>query len=138
MTISINGEKCFTVNKTRKLLPINSSAPAFKMCSSINKMLLLKSLNHTEQCFRTTEGSLTLNHVSVDTEVTVDDEYQEQIHRIMKKRLPSKIQIQLLYAPAQVIAHFMTSFLFLLDVSIIIIDDESKFLTATNEQYEST
>ena len=119
------------VKKTKKLLPVNYGTPSFKICSSLNEMFILKSQTQTEQCFSTTEGSLTLNHVSVDIEVNVEDDYQEQIHRILKKRLPLKLQIQLLYAPAKVIMRLMISF----DFSVIITGSERKNLRQVNDQY---
>ena len=50
-------------------------------------MLSLNSFVQTEQTFTITDGSsLTLNHVTVDAGVTIDNEFHSNIQRIMKKR----------------------------------------------------
>ncbi|CAF4050058.1 unnamed protein product [Rotaria sp. Silwood2] len=81
----------------------------FEKQPSISNMLSLNSFVQTEQTFTITGGSsLTLNHVTVDAGVTIDKEFHNHIQRIMKKSLPSNIQIQLLYARDTLIAKKQT------------------------------
>jgi len=66
-------------------------------------MLHFDSFIQTEQIFSIDHGpSITLNHISVDATLIIDENYHNHIRRILKKSLPPNIQIQLLYAPNHV------------------------------------
>jgi hypothetical protein len=66
-------------------------------------MLSLHSFVQTEQIFSIEHGpSITLNHVSVEATLIIDETFHNHIRRILKKSLPPSVQIQLLYAPNNV------------------------------------
>ena len=66
-------------------------------------MLRLDTFIQTEQTFSIDHGpSITLNHISVDATLIIDENYHNHIRRILKKSLPPNVQIQLLYAPNNV------------------------------------
>ena len=65
----------------------------------MNQILQLNSFIHSEQTVSIVNGpSLTLDHISVDAKVTIDESLYEMIRRTLKKSLPSVVSIQLLYA----------------------------------------
>lgn len=99
LVIKINEKVMFKVTKTKRAIASNAQ---FKR-NSIHNMLRLDSLTQTEQTFSIDHGpSITLNHVSVDATLIIDETYHDHIRRILKKSLPPNIQIQLLYTPNQV------------------------------------
>ncbi|CAF1186151.1 unnamed protein product [Adineta steineri] len=105
LIIKINGFIIFQVNKVKKVIPPISRGLPFKKQSSISKMLSLETFVQTEQTFNIKNGaSMTLNHISVNARVMIDEDFHNHIRRIMKKSLPSNIQIQLLFAPNSLIA----------------------------------
>lgn len=66
-------------------------------------MLRLDAFTQTEQIFSIDHGpSIALNHISVEATLIIDDNYHNQIRRILKKSLPPSVQIQLLYTPNDV------------------------------------
>ena len=103
LVIKINQTIVFKVTKTKKSISSTKSNLKFKK-NSIHNMLRFESLIQTEQIFSIDHGpSITLNHVSVDGTLIIDETYHDHIRRILKKSLPSNIQIQLLYTPNHVI-----------------------------------
>ena len=61
-------------------------------------MFELGSFVHSRQTFSITNGSLlTLDHLSVQAKVTVNDDFHQKIEHSLKKRLPPSVSIQLLY-----------------------------------------
>ncbi|CAF2700718.1 unnamed protein product [Rotaria sp. Silwood2] len=103
--IKINGCTIFQVSKTMKIVPSIRSTLPFKNTPSMSNMLIFNSFIQTEQTFSIANASsLTLNHVSVNAQVTIGEEFHYQIQRIMKKSLPSNVRIQLLFAPDNLIA----------------------------------
>ncbi|CAF1416514.1 unnamed protein product, partial [Didymodactylos carnosus] len=97
--------KVFEVKKTKTRLPSIKGMSPFKKQGSITNMLSLNSFVQTEQTFTINNGSsLTLNHVTVDAVVTIDENFHDRMRRILKKSLPSNVPIQLLYAPNNLIA----------------------------------
>jgi hypothetical protein len=102
LVLKINQKIIFKVTKTKKSIPSTKSNSQFKK-NSIHNMLRLDSLIQTEQTFSIEHGpSITLNHISVDATLIIDETYHNHIRRILKKSLPPNVQIQLLYAPNQV------------------------------------
>lgn len=102
LVIKINQKIIFKVTKTKKLIPTTKSNSQFKK-NSIHNMLHLDSFSQTEQMFSIDHGpSITLNHISVDATLIIDETYHNHIRRILKKSLPPNVQIQLLYAPNHV------------------------------------
>ena len=70
---------------------------------SIHNMFYLDSFVHTEQTFAITNSpSITLSHITVNAKLTIDEQYHNQIRRIMKKSSSPIVQIQLLFAPNNV------------------------------------
>jgi hypothetical protein len=71
--------------------------------NSISNMLDLDSFEQAEQTFSIAGGpSITLIHINVTAKVQINEEYNNQITRILKKSFPSTIRIQLLYVPSNV------------------------------------
>jgi len=102
LVLKINQKIIFKVTKTKKSIPSTKSNSQFKK-NSIHNMLRLDSLIQTEQTFSIEHVlSITLNHISVDATLIIDETYHNHIRRILKKSLPPNVQIQLLYAPNQV------------------------------------
>ena len=84
-------------------MPLIPGTLKFTKQPSMSKMLNLESLVQSEQTFTIANGlSITLNHITVDARVTIDEEFHNHIRRIMKKSLPTTVQIQLLFAPNSV------------------------------------
>ncbi|UJR18092.1 hypothetical protein I4U23_004992 [Adineta vaga] len=105
LIIKINGFTVFEIHKTTTNMPSISGILPFQKQSSINNMLLLKSFVQTEKTFTITNNSaITLNHITVDAQVTIDEEFHNHIRRIIKKSLPPNIQIQFLFASSSLIA----------------------------------
>ncbi|UJR22115.1 hypothetical protein I4U23_025179 [Adineta vaga] len=103
LIIKINQKTIFKVTKTKKPIPSSKSRSQFKT-NSIHNMLRLDTFIQTEQIFSIDHGpSITLNHISVDATLIIDENYHNHIRRILKKSLPSNVQIQLLYTPNDVI-----------------------------------
>jgi len=103
LIIKINGFIVFQIHKTTAIMTSIPGILSFKKQSSINNMLLLNSLVQTEQTFTIDNSStITLNHITVNAQVTVDEEFHNHIRRIMKKSLPPSIQIQFLFASKSV------------------------------------
>ncbi|CAF3997273.1 unnamed protein product [Rotaria sp. Silwood2] len=103
LIIKINQKTIFKVTKTRKPISSTKSNSQFKK-NSIHNMLRLDSLNQTEQIFSIDHGpSITLNHISVDATLIIDENYHNHIRRILKKSLPPNVQIQLLYTPNNIV-----------------------------------
>ncbi|CAF1417698.1 unnamed protein product [Adineta steineri] len=103
LIIKINQKIIFKVTKTKKKIPSTKSNLQFKK-NSIHNMLRLDTFIQTEQTFSIDHGpSITLNHISVDATLIIDDNYHNHIRRILKKSLPPCVQIQLLYAPNNII-----------------------------------
>jgi hypothetical protein len=103
LVIKINQKIIFKVTKTKKSIPSSKSNSQFKK-NSIHNMLRLDSFLQTEQIFSIDHGpSITLNHISVDATLIIDETYHNHIRRILKKSLPPTVQIQLLYAPSQIV-----------------------------------
>ena len=112
--ITINHVPIFKVTKSKRIS--NSKKFQFKK-NSIHNMLKMNSLVEAEQIFSIENGpSITLKHISVDANLIIDEQYHQQIRRILKKSLPPNIQIQLLYASNNVsVTHtpgFTLKFLF--------------------------
>ncbi|CAM4809029.1 unnamed protein product [Rotaria magnacalcarata] len=104
LIIKINQKIIFKVTKTRKPIPSTKSNSQFKK-NSIHNMLRLDSFSQTEQSFSIEHGpSISLNHVSVDATLIIDETYHNHIRRILKKSLPPNVQIQLLYTPHNVVS----------------------------------
>lgn len=102
--IKINQKLVFKVTKTKKPISQSKSNSQFKK-NSIHNMLRLDSFVQTEQTFSIEHGpSITLNHISVDGTLIIDETYHNHIRRILKKSLPPSIQIQLLYAPSHIVS----------------------------------
>ena len=102
LVIKINEKVIFKVTKSKKTLPSSKPSSQFKK-NSIHNMLRLDSLVQTEQIFAIEHGpSITLNHVSVEANLIVDENFHQHIRRILKKSLPPSVQIQLLYTPNNV------------------------------------
>lgn len=102
LVISINGISLFQVEKTRAVLPVFKKLIQFKETSK-NQILQLNSFIHSEQTIDIANGpSITLGHVSVAAKVVITEDLHERIKATIKKRLPSNITIQILYAPEKV------------------------------------
>lgn len=100
--IKVNQNTVFKVTKTKKPIAQRKSNSQFKK-NSIHNMLHLDSFVQTEQSFSIEHGpSITLNHISVDGTLIIDENYHNHIRRILKKSLPPNIQIQLLCVPNHV------------------------------------
>ncbi|CAF2099972.1 unnamed protein product [Rotaria magnacalcarata] len=105
ISVKINGDTVFQIKKTKVLIPPAQGKAQFKKQSSVHSILNLNRFEESEQTFSITNGpSLTLRHVAVDAAVTINEKLHSQIQRTMKKRLPSNIQIQILYASNDLIA----------------------------------
>ncbi|CAF1432853.1 unnamed protein product [Rotaria sordida] len=103
LIIKINQKTIFKVTKSKKPITSTKSNSQFKK-NSIHNMLRLDSLIQTEQIFSIDHGpSITLNHISVDATLIIDENYHNHIRRILKKSLPPNVQIQLLYTPNNII-----------------------------------
>lgn len=103
LTIRINQKTVFKVTKTKKLISPTKLNSQFKK-NSIHNMLRLDSFVQTEQIFSIEHGpSISLNHVSVDGTLIIDETYHNHVRRILKKSLPPNVQIQLLYTPHHII-----------------------------------
>ena len=98
LLISINDLPVFQVTKSTTL---KRSVPFRQL--SMHPIFQLGSFVHSQQTFAIANGSsLTLDHVSVEAKVTIDDEFHEKIEHSLKKRLPPTVSIQLLYASESV------------------------------------
>ncbi|CAF1395759.1 unnamed protein product [Rotaria sp. Silwood1] len=76
---------------------------------SISNMLLLNSFVSTAQTFSIANGpSMTLIHIDVIAKLNIDEEFHNQIKRILKKSLPSNVRIQLLYVPTNTISELQS------------------------------
>ena len=85
------------------MIPLIPGKSPFAKQPSMSNMLSLESFVQSEQTFTIANGlSMTLNHITVDARVTIDEEFHNHIRGIMKKSLPPNIQIQLLFAPNNV------------------------------------
>ncbi|CAF3536801.1 unnamed protein product [Rotaria socialis] len=105
ISVKINGDMVFNVKKTKVLIPSAQGKAQFKKQSSVHSILNLNRFEESEQTFSITNGpSLTLRHIAVDAAVTINEKLHSQIQHTMKKRLPSNIQIQILYASNDLIA----------------------------------
>ncbi|CAF1578903.1 unnamed protein product, partial [Adineta ricciae] len=106
LAIKINGFTVFQIHKTTTPMPSIPDIIPFQKQASANNILLLNSLVQTEQTFTIDNSStITLNHITVDAKVTIDEEFHNHIQAILKKRLPSNIQIQFLFASNSLIAN---------------------------------
>lgn len=66
-------------------------------------MFQLRSSVHSEQTFSiVNHTSISLEHVSVQADVSIDHTFHELIRRSLKKSLPSQVSIQLLFASPEV------------------------------------
>jgi len=93
----------FQISKTKSIAPSIQDAFTFESQPSIHNMLLLDSVVITEQTFTIANGpSITLDHMAVEARLNMDQQFHNHIERIFKKRLPSTVQIQLLFVPANV------------------------------------
>ena len=103
LVIKINQHTIFKVTKSKKAIAPAKSHSQFKK-NSIHNMLRLDALTQTEQTFSIDHGpSITLNHISVDATLILDEAFHNHIRRILKKSLPPNVQIQLLYTPNSII-----------------------------------
>lgn len=95
LIIKVNQEIVFKVTKTSK--KSSDRKGQFNM-NSIHNFFKMTQLTESEQTFSIENGpSIKLNHISVECNVIIDEQYHQQIRRILKKSLPPSIQIQLLY-----------------------------------------
>ena len=101
--IKINESLVFRVNKRKKpVISLTRESSAFQI-NSLSNLLVLDSYLQTEQTFSIEAGpSITLMHIDVRATVNIDDDFREQIKRILKKDFPPVIRIQLLYVPDHV------------------------------------
>ncbi|CAF3429660.1 unnamed protein product [Rotaria socialis] len=100
LIIKINGHIVFQVNKTKKSLVSTKLSLAAKRINKNTEHNLLRfnSFNQTEQEFSIQNGpSITLNHIDVQAQLTIDKEFHEQIRNVLKKSLPSTVHIQFLF-----------------------------------------
>ena len=89
----------FQVRKTKSIVPLLKRSIHFKQ-TSINHIFQLRSFVHSEQTISIANGpSVTLSHVTVEAKVTIDEDLHQMIQHTIKKRLPSNVSIQILYAP---------------------------------------
>ncbi|CAF3564368.1 unnamed protein product [Rotaria sp. Silwood1] len=103
LIIKINQKVIFTVTKTRKPISSTKFNSQFKM-NSIHNMLRFDALVQTKQIFSIDHGpSIALNHISVHGTLIIDENYHNHIRRILKKSLPPRVQIQLLYTPHNIV-----------------------------------
>ncbi|CAF1223483.1 unnamed protein product [Rotaria sp. Silwood1] len=103
--MKVNDLTVFQVNKKKKqIVSLTKETSTFNI-KSISNMLLLNSFVQTEQTFSIANGpSITLMHIDVNAKLNIDEEFHNQIRRILKKSLPSNVRIQLLYAPSDVVS----------------------------------
>ncbi|CAF0737424.1 unnamed protein product [Adineta steineri] len=95
--IEINHKNIFQVNKRKK------SFSSIKLSSKLQEFFHLKSFTQTEQIFNIINGSsITLNHIDVETEVHINEDFHKQIENVLKKRLPSIIHIEILFPSDQI------------------------------------
>jgi hypothetical protein len=93
----------FQISKTKSSAPSVQDAFTFESQPSIHNMLLLDSVVITEQTFTIANGpSITLDHMAVEARLNMDQQFRNHIESIFKKRLPSTVQIQLLFVPTNV------------------------------------
>ncbi|CAF2792873.1 unnamed protein product [Rotaria sp. Silwood2] len=100
LIIKINGLTVFQVNKIKKPLLSTKLSLAAKRINSNNahNILHFNSFAQTEQTFSIENGpSITLNHIDVQAELTIDKDFHEQIRNVLKKSLPSIVHIQFLF-----------------------------------------
>jgi hypothetical protein len=100
LVIKINGFIVFQVKKSIKSISSSKIQLAFKKLSSVNEHNLLhfNSFIQTEQTFTIVHGpSITLNHIDVQASLVIDEEFHDQIRRVLKKSLPSIVHIQFLF-----------------------------------------
>ncbi|CAF1527188.1 unnamed protein product [Adineta steineri] len=73
-------------------------------------MLSFNSYEQTTQTFNIMNGpSITLNHVSVQASVHIDDSFHQEIRQILKKDLPTTVRITLLFTPNTIIEQQLQS-----------------------------
>ena len=103
VSIKINGSTVFQVNKRKKpIISLSKEESTFEI-DSVSSMLHLVSFVQTEQSFSIANGpSINLIHINVTAKVNIDEEYHNQIRRILKKSFPPTIRIQILYTPNEV------------------------------------
>jgi hypothetical protein len=102
LNIKINDLSAFQVNKKKKNISPISELSTYN-CDSISNMLNLNSFVQTKQKFSITNGpSINLIHVGVQATLKIDEDFHNQIKRILKKSFPATVQIQLLFAPNNV------------------------------------
>ena len=98
--IQINGVVVFQVTKTRKpstSMPL-SLPTGGKNTNAEHSLLSFKSLVQTEQTFSIVDGpSITLNHIDVEAEVVVDEDFHKHIQGVLKKSLPLITHIEFLF-----------------------------------------
>ncbi len=121
LIIQINGLIIFQVNKTRKSFESNKLLLAPKKLNSNNEYNLLhfNSFKQTEQIFTIQNGpSITLFHIDVQANVIIDQDFQIQIERVLKKSLPSTIHLQFLFPSNNVyfILFYFIYLFFLIDI----------------------
>ncbi|CAF4854390.1 unnamed protein product [Rotaria sp. Silwood1] len=100
LIIKINGNIVFQVNKTKTpLLSTKLSLAAKRLNSNnVHNLLRFNSFTQTEQKFSIENGpSITLNHIDVQAELTIDKDFHKQIRNVLKKSLPSIVHIQFLF-----------------------------------------
>ncbi|CAF1040266.1 unnamed protein product [Rotaria sordida] len=100
LIIKINGLIVFQVNKIKKPLLSTKLSLAVKRLNANNEHNLLRfnSFTQTEQTFSIENGpSITLNHIDVQAELTIDKDFHQQIRNVLKKSLPSIVHIQFLF-----------------------------------------
>ncbi|CAF2972551.1 unnamed protein product [Rotaria sp. Silwood2] len=104
LVIKINSVTVFKISKTQSIVPSIQGMLAFKPQSSMNNILSLDSLVHTKQTFTIRNGpSITLGHVTLEAQLTVNKQLYNTIQEILKKPLPSIVHIQILFVPTNVI-----------------------------------
>lgn len=97
--IQINGKNIFQVNKTIEPLNTHKLINANHLLNENNdhQLLHFTSLQQTQQTFNILNGpSIDLIHFHVQANIRLDQQFQKQIEQIIKKSLPSTIQIQFL------------------------------------------
>jgi hypothetical protein len=106
LTIKINSSTIFGISKTKKPISMPKDNLKFDINRSSRNMLRFNSFAHNKQTFTITNGpSLTLNHICVKASVSINNAFQEHVRQILKKKLPSTIFIELLFASNSV-SHF--------------------------------
>jgi hypothetical protein len=114
LIIKINGSIIFQVKKIIKPLESNKLilAPKYFNTNNEHNLLLFKSFKQTEQTFSIENGpSIHLFHFDVQAQVAIDKQFQKQIEQVIKKDLPSTIQIQFLF-PSNNVFTFHFHFLY--------------------------